>query len=433
MDTRPGRLPEALERTLAARGFRVLTPVQRAVLDAGARGADLLVSAPTGSGTTVAVGLALADHLAAPDGTPRALVIAPTRELARQVAGELGWLLSGLGARVGCAIGGTDPGAERAALAGGLDVVVGTAGRLRDHVARRALATAGIGCVVLDEADDMLSAGFRADLEFILAAAPPGRRTLMFSATITPGVERLARGYPRDALRIDIGEGRPAGRLQGMVVAAGERTAAVANVLRWHEARSALVFCGRRDLAAALALRLRERGFAVVALSGALDQRDRDAAVTALVRGRARVCVATDVAARGLDLPGLDLVVNADLPPSAELLLHRAGRGGRAGGARTVVLIAVSGERRRVARLAGGAGLTLDWVAPPGPEAIRLRHLERLLTFCEEVAPDLPDEAGAATAVLAARGAERLAAALVRHWLAARPVGEALGDQGAAD
>jgi ATP-dependent RNA helicase DeaD len=434
METLAGRLPAALERALSMRGYPALRPVQRAMLEDVVRGADLIVSAPTGSGKTVAFGLALTEHLVAADGTlaasadPRALVIVPTRELARQVAGELTWLLGALGARVGCLTGGTDPRAERRLLARGLDVVVGSAGRLRDHVARRALAMGGMGCVVLDEADDMLSRGFRADLEFLLDAAPAGRRTLMFSATITPEVERLAGRYQRAARRLDVGAGPRPGALQGMVVPAGARETAVGNVLRWHEARAALVFCGRRDAVGALARRLVQRGFAAVALSGALGQRERDGAMAALVAGRARVCVATDLAARGLDLPGLDLVINADLPASPEALLHRAGRSGRDGAPAAIVLIAAQGERRRAARLAEGAGLALEWVDPPGAESIRRRDLQRLLASFDAGAPDLPDgpDVRAAVALLTGRAPERLAAALVRHWLAARPAGEAL-------
>jgi ATP-dependent RNA helicase DeaD len=432
METSPGRPIAALERTLAARGWRALTAVQRAVLDPDARGADLLVSAPTGSGKTVAFGLALADHLASTDGSfapwpsPCAVVVVPTRELARQVGGELGWLLGGLGARVGVCTGGADPRAERALLERGLDVVVGTAGRLRDHVTRRSLATDAVACVVLDEADDMLGRGFRPDIEFILGAMPDGRRTLMFSATVTPDVERLAARHQRDARRLVLGGGVVAAGLTGVVVADDEREAAVANLLRLHEAPSALVFCSRRDSVGGLARGLLARGFRAVALSGALDQAERDAAIAAMRRGQARVCVATDVAARGLDLPGLDLVIHADLPSSPQALLHRSGRSGRAGTPGTVVLVVARSERRRASRLAGRAGLALDWAALPGPEAVRVRDLERLMEYCATNIPTPQDAAAAASALCATRAPEAIVAALVRFWLASNPVTQPL-------
>ena len=207
--------------------------------------------------------------------------------------------------------------------------------------------------------------------------------------------------------------------LQGVAVAAADRETAVVNLLRLHEARAAIVFCGRRDSAGALAERLAARGFAVTALSGALTQAGRNAALAALREGRARVCVATDLAARGFDLPGLDLVLHADLPGSAEILLHRSGRTGRAGRGGLAVLVATPAERRRAEVLAARAGLAIAWVPAPGRAEIVARDLERMAEEADGE-PD-PDEMAAAARLLAAHGAERIAAAYRRLWVSSRP------------
>lgn len=423
MITCQGRLPKALARTLAARGYRRLTPVQRAILKVGAADADMLVSARTGSGKTVAFGLALARRLAGPaaagGGGPRALVVAPTRELAMQVAGELRWLFGGTGVGVGCCTGGADAQAERGALAGGLDIVVGTPGRLCDHLRQGALVVAGVAAVVVDEADQILAADFRDDLETLMGALPEGRQVLMFSATVGPQVEALAARFQRRALRVAVGGPAADVALQGVAVAPADREPALVNLLRLHEARAAIVFCGRRETVTGLAQRLAGRGFKVVALSGALSQRNRNAALAAMREGRARVCVATDLAARGMDLPGLDLVLHADLPASAEALLHRSGRTGRAGGRGLAILIVPRSQRRRAAALAARAGLAIDWVAAPDRPEVLARDLERMAAEAAS-APDA-EEAAAAARLVAVHGAERVAAAYRRLWSAARP------------
>lgn len=417
------RVDDALGRALARRGFNELTAVQRAVI-AARPGADLIVSAPTGSGKTIAFGLALAADLAAPaGGAPRALVVTPTRELAQQVAGELTWLYAEAGARVACCVGGAEIRAERARLAAGAEVVVGSPGRLRDHLERGALDVGGVRAVVLDEADDMLHLGFRDDLEALLGAVGPARRTLMFSATLGPRIEALAAAYQRDAARIEVARAGVGAefRLEAVAVAERDRAAAVANLLRLHEPRAALVFCGRRAAAAELAAWLVGRGFRAVALSGDLPQRERAAALAALREGRARVCVATDLAARGLDLPGLDLVVHADLPAGAAALTHRSGRTGRAGGRGLAVLVVPHPQRRRALALAARAGAALAWTPAPGRDAILARDEARIAADADLLAPASAEEGAAAARLLAAHGAEALAVAFLRERARARP------------
>src|SRR6185295_17931018 len=266
-------------------------------------------------------------------GAPRALIVAPTRELALQVQRELSWLYADTGARITTCVGGMDPRRESNALANGVHIVVGTPGRLCDHLSRGSLVLDRIAAIVLDEADEMLDMGFREDLERLLDAAPKDRRTLMFSATIPKPIAALAKRYQRDALRIATsGDGDRHRDIEYQVVSIvpRERDLAVVNLLRFHDPPGALVFCGTRDGVTHLAANLSERGFSVAALSGELSQRERNQALQALRDGRARVCVATDVAARGLDLPDLGLVIHADLPQNKEMLIHRSGRTGRA-------------------------------------------------------------------------------------------------------
>ncbi|WP_374546846.1 DEAD/DEAH box helicase, partial [Rhodoblastus sp.] len=231
----------ALARALAEHGYSAPTPVQAAVLKPEAEGRDILVSAQTGSGKTVAFGLAMASDILGggetlPEaGAPLALVIAPTRELALQVAQELRWLYGKTGAWVVPCVGGMNPHAERRALAAGAQIVVGTPGRLRDHLERGALDLSRLAAVALDEADEMLDMGFREDLEFILDATPEGRRTLLFSATMPKAIVALAKKYQHNALRIEA-KGETAGHAdidyRAVRIDARETEKVVINLLR---------------------------------------------------------------------------------------------------------------------------------------------------------------------------------------------------------
>ena len=415
-------LNPALAQALAARDYAEPTDVQSAVLTAEARGRDLVVSAQTGSGKTVAFGLAMApdllgdaELLPAP-GAPMALAIAPTRELAMQVKAELTWLYARTGARIASCVGGMDSRAEQRALAAGCHIVVGTPGRLRDHLERGRLDLSALRAVVLDEADEMLDLGFREDLEFILDATPPERRTLLFSATIAREIAALARRYQRDGLRIDtVNRREPHADIdyRAILVASHDAERAAVNVLRYFEARAALVFCATREGVKRLHDRLLKRGFDAVSLSGELSQHERTGALQALRDGRASVCVATDVAARGLDLPELDLVIHADLPTNKETLLHRSGRTGRAGRKGTSVLLVPFAKRRRGEQLLTAAGVDAGWSDPPSAELIIERDRERLLA-----SPVLTAEPAEADVALGRELVERLGAEAVGAVLA---------------
>lgn len=416
-------MTDALARALDARGYETFTPVQKAVSDPDLAARDLLVSAQTGSGKTVGFGLAIAPNLL--DGaerlpraaSPLALVIAPTRELALQVKGELSWLYAETGAVLASCVGGMDAREERRALDRGAHIVVATPGRLRDHIERGNIDMTVLRAVVLDEADEMLDLGFAEDLEFILAAAPETRRTLLFSATVPPGIARLAETFQIDALRIvTASEGRQHADIdyRAYNVAQADTEAATINLLRYHDGGSAIVFANTRAAVARLTARLSNRGFRVVSLSGELSQSERSHALQAMRDGRATICVATDVAARGIDLPGLDLVIHAELPSNSEALLHRSGRTGRAGRKGVSALIVPPKARGKAERLLKSARLSAEWTSPPDADAIRARDEARLLEDPSWDAPVTPDEAAFAENLLARRSPDAIAAAYLR-------------------
>ncbi|WP_128892344.1 DEAD/DEAH box helicase [Erythrobacter sp. HKB08] len=428
-------LPASLEAALAERGYSDATPVQAEVLQPEAAGRDLVVSAQTGSGKTIAFGLAMAKDLLGDADTlpfsdqPLALIVAPTRELALQVSRELAWLYGKANARIATCVGGMNPQQERKALRSGATIVVGTPGRLRDHLERGALDLSGLQTVVLDEADEMLDMGFREELEEILDATPETRRTLLFSATMPRPIEALARRYQRDALRIaTISEGRGHGDIsyQAVTVSPPEIENAVVNLLRYHEAETAILFCATREKVRHLHATLQERGFAVVALSGEHSQSERNQALQALRDRRARVCVATDVAARGIDLPTLSLVVHVEIPRDAETLQHRSGRTGRAGKKGTAVLIVPFSRRKRVESMLRHAKISAEWTDAPHREMIKAKDRERLLeTLLQPVEVEETDRE-LAQRLLAERTPEEIAAMLVRSHRARLPEPEDL-------
>ena len=432
--TNPG-----LARALAERNYTDPTPVQLAVLKPETNRRDILVSAQTGSGKTVAYGLALAASLLdktqklAPTAAPLALIIAPTRELALQVERELCWLYHYVGARVISCVGGMDTRVERRKLAEGAHIVVGTPGRLRDHIERRGLDMVQLKAVVLDEADEMLDLGFREDLEFILGAAPEDRNTLLFSATMPRGIVTLAKRYQRDALRIEVAgdeRGHADIEYRAIRITPKEVEHVVVNLLRLIAAQTAIVFCNTRESVRHLQATLVERGFSAVLLSGELSQHERNQSMQALRDGRARVCVATDVAARGIDLPSLGLVIHADLPHDAETLQHRSGRTGRAGRKGVSVLLVPPMRRRRAEQILRDAKVQASWNGPPTIDQIHKLDQERMLT--DPILTDQPNEEDfrMAKLLLAERTPEQLGAALIRAYRSRLPALEEVTDPG---
>ncbi|KIC32601.1 DEAD/DEAH box helicase [Leisingera sp. ANG-S5] len=416
-------MKQALANALQERGYETLTQVQEAVTQPDVEGRDLLVSAQTGSGKTVGFGLALAQDLLGEEdafgeaAAPLALVIAPTRELALQVKHELGWLYREAGARIASCVGGMDMRDERRALERGAHIVAATPGRLRDHIARGSIDLSQVRGVVLDEADEMLDLGFREDLEFILGEAPEDRRTLLFSATVPPAIASLAETFQRDAMRIKTaGETKQHADIEYrlMSVAQADAENAIINVLRYYEAPSSIVFANTRAAVNRLAARLTNRGLPVVTLSGELSQTERSHALQAMRDGRARVCVATDVAARGIDLPGLELVVHAELPSNHETLLHRSGRTGRAGRKGVSALIAPPKARSKALRLLKWAKLTAEHCEAPSADDVLARDEERMLADPVWQEPVAENEQAGVQTLLDAFTPEQIAATYLR-------------------
>jgi len=395
----PGLLGPALAAAITQRGYTALTPVQRAVLDPSAAGRDLRITSQTGSGKTLAIGFVLRDVPGLAGelqrdriARPRALVIVPTRELARQVESELGWLYAGLGVRMAGVTGGASYREEHRALAAGPGVVVGTPGRLLDHLERGAIDASEVRAVVLDEADRMLDLGFREALEAILGRVPEAHTTHLVSATFPPEVRRLADSVQREPVHI---EGTRLGAANAdidhvlVLIDPRERLAAVINLLLADPEARTIIFARTRADVGHVTASLVEAGFAAGSLSGEMEQAERTRALAAFKRGAMRVLVATDVAARGIDVQEVTFVLHAERPTDPDSYTHRSGRTGRAGRkGRSVVLVTLRefGLARRVLERAGVA-FRVESV----PDAASLRHGqdERLVAaLTREEGPD---------------------------------------------
>ncbi|MDE0914013.1 MAG: DEAD/DEAH box helicase [Planctomycetota bacterium] len=360
-------VPAALRSALEGRGFKELTPVQEAVMAAEAEGRDLQISSQTGSGKTVALGFVLAPALSAErvGRGPQVLIIVPTRELAAQVCEELRWLFQDLkDTNVISVTGGTPVYRDRQTLARNPRVLVGTPGRLLDHIKSGTLQLGGVRELVLDEADQMLDMGFREDLEAILDATEEPRRTHLVSATFPAAALRLAKRYQHNPFSVEgtrLGAANENITHEGYLVRHGERYDALVHLLLQAEGERILVFVERRLEALEVAERLADDGFAAQPLSGELVQAQRDRTLAAFRSGRATVLVATDVAARGLDVPDVGLVIHSTPPMNSEIYTHRSGRTGRAGKQGRSAVFAPPKHKRKVGRLLAEAGVEFRW------------------------------------------------------------------------
>jgi ATP-dependent RNA helicase DeaD len=373
--------PALLASAMRARGFERLTPVQEAVLAPEVVGRDLRISSQTGSGKTVAIGFLLAETVAEKlervpgrrHAMPRGLVIAPTRELAVQLGQELEWLYADVGARVGVVTGGVPMDRELRILANAPDLVVGTPGRMLDHLRRKSLSLESVHSLVLDEADELLDMGFEEDLLAILGFAPEERRTHLVSATFAPAVVALADRMQDAPMRI---EGTPLGAanvdIDHVAVLVGDtrRTDAVVNLLLLHPEEKTLVFVRTRADTADLAESLAEAGFSARALHGDMTPRERTTTFHDFRSGGLRVLVATDVAARGLDVQDVTRVVQVDLPESSEVFTHRSGRTGRAGRRGTNLLLIPEKARARANAILRGARVKVRFETVPDATAV---------------------------------------------------------------
>jgi ATP-dependent RNA helicase DeaD len=386
-----GLRPE-LVSVLATLGYEEPTPIQREAIPPLLTGRDLLGQAATGTGKTAAFALPLLQRL--PDGDrdrePNALVLVPTRELAMQVSQAIHRYGKDLGARVLPIYGGQPIGRQLKALDRGVDVVVATPGRAVDHLSRGTLVLDGLDAVVLDEADEMLDMGFQEDLESLLAEVPDTRQTMLFSATMPGRIDRLARQHLTDPVRITLAReeaapgGSPLIRQVAFVVPRAHKPAALGRVLDVEAPEAAIVFCRTRNEVDDVAETMNGRGYRAEALHGGMSQEQRDRVMQRLRGGTADLLVATDVAARGLDIDLLTHVINYDVPSAPESYVHRIGRVGRAGREGVAVTLVEPREHRTLRNIERHTGRRMEVEKVPTVADLRARRLELLRAALHE-------------------------------------------------
>ena len=347
-------------------GYVRMTPIQAASLPLALAGKDLIAQAKTGSGKTAAFALPLLANLNPRRFAVQALVLCPTRELADQVSQELRRLARAEdNLKVLTLTGGATMRPQLASLAHGAHVVVGTPGRVLDHLSRESLALDALNTLVLDEADRMLDMGFAEDIAAIAARCPPParRQTLLFSATYPDNVAQLAARYLRDPQTVTLAERHEPGRIQQRFyeVKESERLHAVGLLLTHFRPERTLAFCNTKAQCRDLVAVLQAQGFSALELHGDLDQRERDQVLVRFANRSCSVLVATDVAARGLDIAGLEAVINVDITPDAQVHTHRVGRTGRAGESGLVFNLASLDEMDRVGRIDEMQGRDSAW------------------------------------------------------------------------
>ncbi len=369
---------------LSELGYEEPTRIQAAAVPPLLAGRDLIGQAATGTGKTAAFALPALQMLAVGGGAggPAGLVLVPTRELAVQVCQAVHRYGRGLGARVVPIYGGQPIGRQLRALDAGVDVVVATPGRALDHVGRGTLALGDLRLLVLDEADEMLDMGFAEDIEAILAAAPADRQTVLFSATIPARIDGIARRHLHDPVRIRIDDGEPSAggvplvRQRAHLVQRAHKPAALGRVLDIEAPAAALVFCRTRDEVDSLAEILNGRGYRAEALHGGMSQEQRDRVMGRLRSGSAELLLATDVAARGLDIDQLSHVVNYDVPASADSYVHRIGRVGRAGREGVAITLAEPREHRMLKTIERATGRKIPVEKIPTVADLAARRME---------------------------------------------------------
>jgi ATP-independent RNA helicase DbpA len=361
-DTLP--LSAAALANLERLGYTQMTPIQAASLPITLAGRDLIAQAMTGSGKTVAFALPLLAKLDVRRFEVQALVLCPTRELADQVTQEIRRLARAEdNIKVLTLCGGATMRPQIASLEHGAHIVVGTPGRILDHLSRETLSLAALNTLVLDEADRMLDMGFADDIAYVVSRCPKDRQTLLFSATYPPGVTGMARRFMRDAAEVRLAE-RPDTtqiRQRFFEIDEDQRLQAVALLLDHHRPARTLAFCNTKQRCSELTAQLQAQGFVALELHGDLEQRDRDQVLVQFANGSCSVLVATDVAARGLDIAGLEAVINVDVTPDAEVHVHRVGRTGRAGEAGWAFTLVSPREMGLIARIEAMQGSECRW------------------------------------------------------------------------
>jgi len=390
-------LSAAMQANLAQLGYAEMTPIQAASLPAALAGRDLIAQAQTGSGKTAAFALALLHKLDTANMQVQALVLVPTRELADQVTQEIRRLARAAdNIKVLTLCGGSPMKPQMESLSFGCHIAVGTPGRVLDHLDRGSLDLAALNTFVLDEADRMLDMGFADDIARVAKLAPKSRQTLLFSATYPEGIAQLSAQFLRDPQTVKVASSAAPAAIEQIAyeVAESERLHAVGALLRHYRPASTIAFCNTKQQCRDLVDVLAAEGFVALALHGDLEQRDRDQVLIQFANGSCSVLVATDVAARGLDIAQLECVINVDTTPDAEVHVHRIGRTGRAGAQGLALTLASLDEMGRIGRIEQLLGFETRWhpldeltEAPGGPLLPAMDTLQILGGRKEKIRP----------------------------------------------
>src|SRR5215471_10019994 len=421
------KLSQEVRRAVDELGYVHPTPVQRAVFDPVSRGADLVVQARTGTGKTAAYGLPMIDAVVRrSSAVVQVLVLCPTRELALQVAREIEALAKYRGTKVAAVYGGAPMGNQIQKINEGAQIVAGTPGRVLDHLRRGTLDPRGIRAVVLDESDEMLSMGFLPQIDEILSHLPAARQSLLFSATLPPEIQRLAETRLRNPELITL-SGDHVGALEishFVYISRADKTSDLLQLLEVENPESAIIFCNTKESTKRVASALQAQGFDAEWLNADLGQSDREKVMEATRQSRLRFLVATDVAARGIDISHLTHVINFDFPESCEQYVHRTGRTGRAGRTGTAISLIEASDIGNLYML------RLTYKIRPVERQLPTSHdlktraeADVVQMFADLFAkqPAHPDDLALARRILTHDGADRIVAGLVRDHLGARP------------
>jgi len=357
-------LVPAMQANLQQLSYLTMTPIQAASLPLALAGHDLIAQAKTGSGKTAAFGLALLNKLNPKKFAVQAMVLCPTRELADQVTQEIRRLARfEENIKVLALVGGSTLRNQATSLENGVHIIVGTPGRIMDHMERGYLKLDELQTLVLDEADRMLDMGFHDDIAYVAKRCPARRQTLLFSATYPEGIARLAQQFLRQPQEVKLLEQHAESKIRQRFyeVKHEERLQAVAKLLKHYRPVSALAFCNTKQQCRDLLNVLRHEGIQALTLNGDLEQRERDQVLIQFANRSCSVLVATDVAARGLDIANLEAVINVDVTPDPEIHIHRIGRTGRGDEEGWVLSLCSHGDRRRVAAIAEAMNCQLTW------------------------------------------------------------------------
>ncbi len=375
-------LSPELNRAIQELGYEEPTPIQRMAIPAILEGKDVIVQAQTGTGKTAAYAVPLLERLGEPTGRPRALILAPTRELAVQVAEATHRLGRYKGFTVLAIYGGQPIDRQLRGLRHGADIIVGTPGRIMDHMRRETLVLSAVETLVIDEADEMLDMGFIEDIEYILDALPVGRTTGLFSATVPPRIAQLAKRYMRDPQRISIEDETvtvPATQQNYYEVPDRAKVEALGRILDFERPTSAIIFCRTKGEVDDLSEQLLARGYEADGIHGDMSQAQRDRAMRRFREGQAEILVATDVAARGLDIDHVSHVINFDIPWDPESYVHRIGRTGRAGRTGEAITLVTPRDRRLLRIIERVIGQRIEQRRLPSASDIAARRHERFM------------------------------------------------------